>query len=238
MWPHICLLMRGSAVLSGTLSPKLAQYRPLARRASAARRHQCLSLRGVTPLRCVVHRWEVMQCSQTTGMLADASRWHPGHSANTATHRVNVRIERSRAPPIGQTPSSAGLRSRSLYRIVIYRPIPRSLRSTAHGPSSTGSHAPLRPATAALSRSGPQRAPASSHGDRGRGRGWLGRRARSAYSLTAPAVKPDTMYFCRYWKSRITGIAAITEPAAKMPHGAVRASAAHMYMPTASVNWL
>lgn len=231
MWPHICLLMRGSAVLSGTLSPKLAQYRPLARRASAARRHQCLSLRGVTPLRCVVHRWEVMQCSQTTGMLADASRWHPGHSANTATHRVNVRIERSRAPPIGQTPSSAGLRSRSLYRIVIYR-LPRT-------PSASYSNArPHATTQAALSRSGPQRAPASSHGDRGRGRGWLGRRARSAYSLTAPAVKPDTMYFCRYWKSRITGIAAITEPAAKMPHGAVRASAAHMYMPTASVNWL
>ena len=165
MWPHICLLMRGSAVLSGTLSPKLAQYRPLARRASAARRHQCLSLRGVTPLRCVVHRWEVVQCSQTTGMLADASRWHPGHSANTATHRVNVRIERSRAPPIGQTPSSAGLRSRSLYRIVIYRPIPRSLRSTAHGPSSTGSHAPLRPATATLARMQRrrQRCPAPDH---------------------------------------------------------------------------
>ena len=80
-------------------------------------------------------------------------------------------------------------------------------------------------------------APASSHGDRGRGRGWLSRSAR-AYSLTAPAVRPDTMYFCRYWNSRTTGMAAITEPAAKMPHGAVRESAAHMYMPTASVNWL
>ena len=137
MWPHNCLLMRGSAVLSGTLSPKLAQHRPLARRANAARRHQCLSLRGVTPLRCVVHRWEVVQCSQTTGMLADASRWHPGHSANTATHRVNVRIERSRAPPIGQTPSSAGSRSRSLCRIVTCRPIPRSLRSTRHLPPPT-----------------------------------------------------------------------------------------------------
>ena len=81
-------------------------------------------------------------------------------------------------------------------------------------------------------------APASSHGDRGRGRGWLGRRARSAYSLTPPAVRPETMYFCRYWNSRITGMAAMTEPAAKMPHGAVRSSAAHMYMPTARVNWL
>ena len=80
-------------------------------------------------------------------------------------------------------------------------------------------------------------APASSHGDGGRGRGQLGERAR-AYSLTAPAVRPDTMYFCRYWNSRTTGMAAITEPAAKMPHGAVRESAAHMYMPTASVNWL
>ena len=150
MWPHNCLLMRGSAVLSGTLSPKLAQHRPLARRANAARRHQCLSLRGVTPLRCVVHRWEVVQCSQTTGMLADASRWHPGHSANTATHRVNVRIERSRAPPIGQTPSSAGSRSRSLCRIVTCRPIPRSLRSTAHGPSPAIRHASLRTATATL----------------------------------------------------------------------------------------
>ena len=63
-------------------------------------------------------------------------------------------------------------------------------------------------------------------------------RRGSTYSLTAPAVRPDTMYFCRYWNSRTTGMAAITEPAAKMPHGAVRESAAHMYMPTASVNWL
>ena len=31
-------------------------------------------------------------------------------------------------------------------------------------------------------------------------------------------------------------LAARTAPAAKMPHGAVRSSAAHMYMPTASVN--
>ena len=79
-------------------------------------------------------------------------------------------------------------------------------------------------------------APASSHGDRGRGRGWLGRRARRAYSLTPPAVRPETMYFCKYWNSRMTGTAARTAPAAKMPHGAVRSSAAHMYMPTASVN--
>ena len=57
-----------------------------------------------------------------------------------------------------------------------------------------------------------------------------------AYSLTPPAVRPETMYFCRYWNSRITGMAAITEPAAKMPHGAVRSSDAHMYMPTARVN--
>ena len=81
-----------------------------------------------------------------------------------------------------------------------------------------------------------QRTPASSHGDRGRGRGWLGRRARSAYSLTPPAVRPETMYFCRYWNSRMTGTAARTAPAAKMPHGAVRSSAAHIYIPTASVN--
>ena len=82
-----------------------------------------------------------------------------------------------------------------------------------------------------------QRTPTSSHGDRGRGRGWLGRRARrSAYSLTPPAVRPETMYFCRYWNSRITGMAAMTEPAAKMLHGAVRSSEAHMYMPTARVN--
>ena len=82
-------------------------------------------------------------------------------------------------------------------------------------------------------------APASSHGDRGRGRGWLSRRARrSAYSLTPPAVRPETMYFCRYWNSRITGMAAMTEPAAKILHGAVRSSDAHMYMPTARVNWL
>ena len=80
-----------------------------------------------------------------------------------------------------------------------------------------------------------ERAPASSHGDRGRGRGRLSRRVR-AYSLTPPAVRPETMYFCRYWKSRMTGMAARTAPAAKMPHGAVRSSAAHMYMPTASVN--
>ena len=81
-----------------------------------------------------------------------------------------------------------------------------------------------------------QRTPASSHGDRGRGRGWLGRRARRTYSLTPPAVRPETMYFCRYWNSRMTGTAARTAPAAKMPHGAVRSSAAHMYMPTARVN--
>ena len=79
-------------------------------------------------------------------------------------------------------------------------------------------------------------APASSHGDRGRGRGWAGGRG-SAYSLTPPAVRPETMYFCRYWNSRITGTAAITEPAAKTPHGVVFWSAAHMYMPTARVNW-
>ena len=58
----------------------------------------------------------------------------------------------------------------------------------------------------------------------------------SAHSLTPPAVRPETMYFCRYWNSRITGTAARTAPAAKMPHGAVRSSAAHMYMPTARVN--
>ena len=58
----------------------------------------------------------------------------------------------------------------------------------------------------------------------------------SAHSLTPPAVRPETMYFCRYWNSRMTGTAARTAPAAKMPHGAVRSSAAHMYMPTASVN--
>ena len=60
----------------------------------------------------------------------------------------------------------------------------------------------------------------------------------SAHSLTPPAVRPETMYFCRYWNSRITGMAAMTEPAAKMLHGAVRSSDAHMYMPTARVNWL
>ena len=81
-----------------------------------------------------------------------------------------------------------------------------------------------------------QRTPTSSHGDRGRGRGWAGGRG-SAYSLTPPAVRPETMYFCRYWNSRITGTAAITEPAAKIPHGVVFWSAAHMYMPTARVNW-
>ena len=150
MWPHNCLLMRGSAVLSGTLSPKLAQHRPLARRANAARRHQCLSLRGVTPLRCVVHQVGGGAMLANDWNARGASRWHPGHSANTATHRVNVRIERSRAPPIGQTPSSAGSRSRSLCRIVTCRPIPRSLRSTAHGPSPAIRHASLRTATATL----------------------------------------------------------------------------------------
>ena len=69
------------------------------------------------------------------------------------------------------------------------------------------------------------------------GAGWAGVRG-SAYSLTPPAVRPETMYFCRYWNSRITGMAAMTEPAAKMLHGAVRSSDAHMYMPTARVNWL
>ena len=58
----------------------------------------------------------------------------------------------------------------------------------------------------------------------------------SAHSLTPPAVRPETMYVCRYWNSRMTGTAARTAPAAKMPHGAVRSSAAHMYMPTARVN--
>ena len=69
------------------------------------------------------------------------------------------------------------------------------------------------------------------------GAGWAGV-CGSAYSLTPPAVRPETMYFCRYWNSRITGMAAMTEPAAKMLHGAVRSSDAHMYMPTARVNWL
>ena len=101
-------------------------------------------------------------------------------------------------------------------------PPPNTAPHLAHTPPRTRTH---------------ETAPASSHGDGGRGRGQLGERAR-AYSLTAPAVRPDTMYFCRYWNSRTTGMAAITEPAAKMPHGAVRESAAHMYMPTASVNWL
>lgn len=67
------------------------------------------------------------------------------------------------------------------------------------------------------------------------GAGSAGKRG-SAYSLTPPAVRPETMYFCRYWNSRITGMAAITEPAAKMPHGATFWSDAHMYMPTARVN--
>ena len=104
------------------------------------------------------------------------------------------------------------------------RSTPRTLPATQHP-----AHA-ARPPNAEI-------APASSHGDRGRGRGRLSRRAR-AYSLTPPAVRPETMYFCRYWNSRMTGTAARTAPAAKMPHGAVRSSAAHMYMPTASVNWL
>ena len=103
-------------------------------------------------------------------------------------------------------------------------------RPTQH-PTHTARHA----APHARCPSPERRAPASSHGDRGRGRGRLSRRAR-AYSLTPPAVRPETMYFCRYWKSRMTGMAARTAPAAKMPHGAVRSSAAHMYMPTASVN--
>ena len=98
-------------------------------------------------------------------------------------------------------------------------------------------HCPPRSTPRTLPAPNAEIAPASSHGDRGRGRGRLSRRAR-AYSLTPPAVRPETMYFCRYWKSRMTGMAARTAPAAKMPHGAVRSSAAHMYMPTASVNWL
>ena len=104
---------------------------------------------------------------------------------------------------------------------------PQRLQCPPYKHSSPHAHYPLHT----------ERAPASSHGDRGRGRGRLSRRAR-AYSLTPPAVRPETMYFCRYWKSRMTGMAARTAPAAKMPHGAVRSSAAHMYMPTASVNWL
>ena len=112
-------------------------------------------------------------------------------------------------------------------RIIHIRTSPDQQRA----PASSQTHAEPQP------RPERTKSPASSHGDRGRGRGERGRKAR-AYSLTAPAVRPDTMYFCRYWNSRTTGMAAITEPAAKMPHGAVRESAAHMYMPTASVNWL
>ena len=104
-------------------------------------------------------------------------------------------------------------------------------------PAMPGLSTPARQLPALQTQPAPhtETAPASSHGDRGRGRGWAGGRG-SAYSLTPPAVRPETMYFCRYWNSRITGMAAITEPAAKMPHGAVRSSDAHMYMPTARVN--
>ena len=113
----------------------------------------------------------------------------------------------------------------------------RSTPPRIHGPPQERSTPRTLPATQHPTHAArpERRAPASSHGDRGRGRGRLSRRAR-AYSLTPPAVRPETMYFCRYWKSRMTGMAARTAPAAKMPHGAVRSSAAHMYMPTASVN--
>ena len=113
----------------------------------------------------------------------------------------------------------------------------RSTPPRIHGPPHAAPHAhcPPRSTPRTLPAPNAEIAPASSHGDRGRGRGRLSRRAR-AYSLTPPAVRPETMYFCRYWKSRMTGMAARTAPAAKMPHGAVRSSAAHMYMPTASVN--
>ena len=138
----------------------------------------------------------------------------PPHTAppNAAPHLVYT--ARPTQHPRTQHPTS--------YTRPAPRSTPRTLPATQHP-----THA-ARPE---------RRAPASSHGDRGRGRGRLSRRAR-AYSLTPPAVRPETMYFCRYWNSRITGMAAMTEPAAKMLHGAVRSSDAHMYMPTARVNWL
>ena len=196
-------------------------------------------------------------------MLADASGDPLGTAPTLPPIGLACAMSGPRAPPIGQTPPSAGSRSRSLCRPVVCHPspapsvaprmarrlppIPRSLRSTAHGPSPASLHTPpltsysnARPQAttqAALFRTGPHKEPRprpTGIGDEAgasyvRGRG-------SAYSLTPPAVRPETMYFCRYWNSRITGTAAITEPAAKMPHGAVRASAAHMYMPTARVN--
>ena len=176
---------------------------------------------------CMRHCWETMPAmlvmpGSTSARHLAAPTHHPEHSPpqqrspphtvppNAAPHLVYT--ARPTQHPRPQHPTS--------YTRPAPRSTPRTLPATQHP-----THA-ARPE---------RRAPASSHGDRGRGRGRLSRRAR-AYSLTPPAVRPETMYFCRYWKSRMTGMAARTAPAAKMPHGAVRSSAAHMYMPTASVN--
>ena len=177
---------------------------------------------------CMRHCWETMPAmlvmpGSTSARHLAAPTHHPEHSPpqqRSPPHTVppNAAHPRNAAPhahcpPRARCPPQERSTPRTL-------PVPR----TQH-PTHTA-----RPTHT-------ERAPASSHGDRGRGRGRLSRRAR-AYSLTPPAVRPETMYFCRYWKSRMTGMAARTAPAAKMPHGAVRSSAAHMYMPTASVNWL
>ena len=107
-------------------------------------------------------------------------------------------------------------------------------RSPPHTAPPNTAHPTQHPAHAARpTHKGPRPRPTGIGDEAGAG---SVRQRRRAHSLTAPAVRPDTMYFCRYWNNRITGTAAITEPAAKMPHGAVRESAAHMYMPTASVN--
>ena|GEM_PF-4158122 len=49
---------------------------------------------------------------------------------------------------------------------------------------------------------------------------WFQRPRRDARHFTLPAVRPPTMYFCRKRNRIITGIAAITAPAANADQSA------------------
>ena len=143
-------------------------------------------------------------------------------------HARNVHNVRARARPRAHARARAHVRARARARRIHIRTSTGRPTHTTR-PTHNPPHAQPAPRTQKEPRPRPtgiwDEAGARSEIKRG-----------SAHSLTPPAVRPETMYFCRYWNSRITGTAARTAPAAKMPHGAVRSSAAHMYMPTASVN--
>ncbi len=62
------------------------------------------------------------------------------------------------------------------------------------------------------------------------GRGWLGQEG-AAHSLTPPANRiSETMYFCRYWNSRMTGTAArFSTRRENAPRGGTLIGAAHVH---------